>query len=243
MASAGTVGKLSGNTCFADKLPDEINEMKIKDEKSEKEVEAAVADGNRTETGHIIVITIGGRKGQPKQIISYLAERVVGQGLFGIVFQAKCRETGETVAIDKVLRDKRFVELGHIFMEELEYATGTSSRRIFWSSCVTLEVQNFWFFPTHKVFAIVSLLNRNDDMQYLPLLLTTLVASLSSWRPEPIHFSTNSVILMSVSLVGGPLLPLFKPQAEGSNSGAPSEADTGACSQAMPLSRFLDCFD
>ena len=25
-----------GNTCFADKLPDEINEMKIKDEKSEK---------------------------------------------------------------------------------------------------------------------------------------------------------------------------------------------------------------
>lgn len=36
MASAGTVGKPSGNTCFADKPPDEINEMKIKDEKSEK---------------------------------------------------------------------------------------------------------------------------------------------------------------------------------------------------------------
>lgn len=95
MASAGTVGKPSGNKCFADKLPDDINEMKIKDEKSEKvgfswtclftfvlyfpfvdiffffwwqEVEAAVADGNRTETGHIIVITIGGRKGQPKQV-------------------------------------------------------------------------------------------------------------------------------------------------------------------------------
>lgn len=46
----------------------QMNEMKIKDEKSEKEVEAAAADGNRTETGHIIVITIGGRKGQPKQV-------------------------------------------------------------------------------------------------------------------------------------------------------------------------------
>lgn len=41
MASAGaapasTVGKPGGNTGFADKLPDEINEMKIKDEKAEK---------------------------------------------------------------------------------------------------------------------------------------------------------------------------------------------------------------
>ncbi|KAF2303005.1 hypothetical protein GH714_012561 [Hevea brasiliensis] len=40
--------------------------------------------------------------------ISYMAERVVGTGSFGIVFQAKCLETGETVAIKKVLQDKRY---------------------------------------------------------------------------------------------------------------------------------------
>lgn len=43
-----------------------------------------------------------------EKMISYLAERVVGTGSFGIVFQAKCLETGETVAIKKVLQDKRY---------------------------------------------------------------------------------------------------------------------------------------
>ncbi|KAE8786316.1 hypothetical protein D1007_39927 [Hordeum vulgare] len=37
-----------------------------------------------------------------------MAERVVGTGSFGIVFQAKCLETGETVAIKKVLQDRRY---------------------------------------------------------------------------------------------------------------------------------------
>ena len=33
-----------------------------------QEMEATVVDGNGTETGHIIVTTIGGRNGQPKQV-------------------------------------------------------------------------------------------------------------------------------------------------------------------------------
>uniref|UniRef100_A0A0A9D238 Shaggy-related protein kinase eta n=1 Tax=Arundo donax TaxID=35708 RepID=A0A0A9D238_ARUDO len=47
-------------------------------------------------TGHIISTTIGGKNSEPKRTISYMAERVVGTGSFGIVFQAKCLETGET---------------------------------------------------------------------------------------------------------------------------------------------------
>ncbi|PHT76746.1 Shaggy-related protein kinase zeta [Capsicum annuum] len=68
---------------------------------------AAVVEGNGAVTGHIISTTIGGKNGEPKRTISYMAERVVGTGSFGIVFQAKCLETGETVAIKKVLQDKR----------------------------------------------------------------------------------------------------------------------------------------
>lgn len=41
-----------------------------------------------------------------------MAERVVGHGSFGVVFQAKCLETGETVAIKKVLQDKEVQEPG-----------------------------------------------------------------------------------------------------------------------------------
>jgi glycogen synthase kinase 3 beta len=35
-------------------------------------------------------------------------EKVVGNGSFGVVFQATLVETGETVAVKKVLQDKRF---------------------------------------------------------------------------------------------------------------------------------------
>jgi hypothetical protein len=40
--------------------------------------------------------------------ISYSAERIIGNGSFGVVFQASVVETGEIVAIKKVLQDKRF---------------------------------------------------------------------------------------------------------------------------------------
>jgi serine/threonine protein kinase len=37
-----------------------------------------------------------------------MTEKVVGNGSFGTVFEAKILETGEIVAIKKVLQDKRF---------------------------------------------------------------------------------------------------------------------------------------
>ncbi|KAL4383526.1 hypothetical protein GQ457_15G026280 [Hibiscus cannabinus] len=89
-----------------DQLPDEMHEMRIRDEKSashdDKDLEATVISGNGTETGQIISTTVGGRNGQPKQTVSYMAERVVGTGSFGVVFEAKCLETGESVAIKKL---------------------------------------------------------------------------------------------------------------------------------------------
>jgi len=40
--------------------------------------------------------------------VSYSAERIIGNGSFGVVFQAAAVETGEIVAIKKVLQDKKF---------------------------------------------------------------------------------------------------------------------------------------
>ncbi|MCE0481465.1 DASH complex subunit ask1 [Datura stramonium] len=66
MPSAGS--KPITDAMLIDNLPKEMNELKIKDDNAGKEMEAAVVDGNGTETGHIIVTTIGGKNGQPKQV-------------------------------------------------------------------------------------------------------------------------------------------------------------------------------
>uniref|UniRef100_A0A0D6R471 non-specific serine/threonine protein kinase n=1 Tax=Araucaria cunninghamii TaxID=56994 RepID=A0A0D6R471_ARACU len=138
VAPAATANTGCVSTISADKLPEEMNEMKIRDDKVEtrtvKEMEATVVDGNGTETGHIIVTTIGGRNGQPKQTISYMAERVVGTGSFGIVFQAKCLETGETVAIKKVLQDKRYKNRELQTMRLLDHPNIVSLKHCFFST-------------------------------------------------------------------------------------------------------------
>ena len=58
-------------------------------------VPARGAEGDPNNVGH--VITTAGGSGASKQVIRYLTERVVGNGSFGVVFQAKCIETSETV--------------------------------------------------------------------------------------------------------------------------------------------------
>ncbi|XP_076896224.1 shaggy-related protein kinase alpha-like [Bidens hawaiensis] len=137
MASAGVVPPAaevrepSGSECATEKLPDEMNDMKIRDD---REMEPAIVDGNGTETGHIIVTTIGGKSGQPKQTISYMAERVVGHGSFGVVFQAKCLETGEAVAIKKVLQDKRYKNRELQTMRVLDHPNVVALKHCFFST-------------------------------------------------------------------------------------------------------------
>ncbi|KAH7285074.1 hypothetical protein KP509_33G011400 [Ceratopteris richardii] len=129
-------------TTGADHLPEEIHEMKLHDDIiEEKDMEpASIINGNGTETGHVIVITAGGRDGHTKQTVSYMAERVVGTGSFGVVFQAKCLETGETVAIKKVLQDKRYKNRELQIMRLLDHSNVVSLKHCFHSSTDKDEV-------------------------------------------------------------------------------------------------------
>ncbi|XP_006650875.1 shaggy-related protein kinase kappa-like [Oryza brachyantha] len=103
---------LKGPANSVEILGREMLEMQLRDAKpdvdDEKDIERDVTDGSSAEAGHIIATTIRGRNGLPKQSVTYIAEHVVGTGSFGVVYQAKCRETGEIVAIKKVLQDKRY---------------------------------------------------------------------------------------------------------------------------------------
>ncbi|CAN6825630.1 unnamed protein product, partial [Brassica oleracea] len=99
-----------------------------------QEVPAAVVNGHDQVTGHIISTTIGGKNGEPKQTISYMAERVVGTGSFGIVFQAKCLETGETVAIKKVLQDRRYKNRELQLMRVMDHPNVVCLKHCFFST-------------------------------------------------------------------------------------------------------------
>ncbi|KAK6920185.1 Protein kinase domain [Dillenia turbinata] len=127
-----------------DQLPTEMHGMKIRDDKDDhhddKDMEATVVNGNGTEAGQVIATTIGGKNGQPKLTISYMAERVVGTGSFGVVFQAKCLETGETVAIKKVLQDKRYKNRELQVMRLLDHPNVVQLKHCFYSTTEKDEV-------------------------------------------------------------------------------------------------------
>ncbi|KAL7220018.1 hypothetical protein ACSBR2_012975 [Camellia fascicularis] len=63
-----------------------------------------------------------------------MAERVVGHGSFRVVFQAKCLETGETVAIKKVLQEKRYKNRELQTMRLLGHPNVVSLKHCFFST-------------------------------------------------------------------------------------------------------------
>ncbi|KAL9252382.1 Shaggy-related protein [Drosera capensis] len=107
---------------------------------SDPDMEAAIVTSTGTESGHMITTTVGGRNGQPKQTISYMAERVVGTGSFGVVYQAKCMETGEPVAIKKVLQDKRYKNRELQIMRLLNHPNVVQLKQFFYSTTEKDEV-------------------------------------------------------------------------------------------------------
>jgi serine/threonine protein kinase len=93
-----------------------------------------VTDNSSNEASHIKATTIRGHIGLPKQSVTYIAEHVVGTGSFGVVYQAKCRETGEIVAIKKVLQDKRYKNRELQIMHMLDHPNIIGLKHYFFST-------------------------------------------------------------------------------------------------------------
>ena len=88
-------------------------------------------------------------KGTP---VSYQADRVIGKGSFGVVFQATVVDTGEVVAIKKVLQDRRFQNRELDIMQMLSHPCIIPLKHCFYST----ESKN-----NKKVFL-------NVVMEYIP---------------------------------------------------------------------------
>ncbi|XP_026384354.1 shaggy-related protein kinase delta-like [Papaver somniferum] len=138
IGSSRTTTSFKSSSSSVDWLEREMLDMNIRDktleEDDDKDSEPEVIDSVGAEAGHVIATTVGGRNGQSRQNISYIAEHVVGTGSFGVVFQAKCRETGEIVAIKKVLQDKRYKNRELQILQMLDHPNIVALKRNFFST-------------------------------------------------------------------------------------------------------------
>ena len=87
-----------------------------------------------------MVTTACVRRDGSQHVLRYAAERVVGNGSFGVVFQATCLETRETVAIKRVLQDKRFKNRELQIMRLLDHPNVVKLKQSFYSTTDRDEV-------------------------------------------------------------------------------------------------------
>jgi len=80
-----------------------------------------------------------GKSGEQGQTISYSAEKVIGNGSFGVVFRATVVQTGEVVAIKKVLQDKRFKNRELQIMRQLDHPNIVQLKHCFYSNGETAD--------------------------------------------------------------------------------------------------------
>ncbi|XP_018784265.1 PREDICTED: protein kinase 3 isoform X4 [Bactrocera latifrons] len=87
-------------------------------------------DGSKITT----VVATPGQGTDRVQEVSYTDTKVIGNGSFGVVFQAKLCDTGELVAIKKVLQDRRFKNRELQIMRKLEHCNIVKLLYFFYSS-------------------------------------------------------------------------------------------------------------
>ncbi|XP_060606498.1 glycogen synthase kinase-3 beta-like isoform X2 [Ruditapes philippinarum] len=87
-------------------------------------------DGSRVTT----VLATAGQGNDRPQEVSYTDAKVIGNGSFGVVYQAKLVESQELVAIKKVLQDKRFKNRELQIMRKLEHHNIVKLKYFFYSA-------------------------------------------------------------------------------------------------------------
>ncbi|RVE46742.1 hypothetical protein evm_008605 [Chilo suppressalis] len=93
-------------------------------------VKISSKDGSKVTT---VVATPGQGPDRPQEV-SYADMKLIGNGSFGVVYQAKLCDTGELIAIKKVLQDKRFKNRELQIMRRLEHCNIVKLKYFFYSS-------------------------------------------------------------------------------------------------------------
>jgi len=98
---------------------------------------AAAAPASSSSSGAVAASSSSSSGAAPKKkemgAVRYAAERVIGNGSFGVVYQATVIETGETVAIKKVLQDPKFKNRELQIMGIMDHCDVISLKHCFYS--------------------------------------------------------------------------------------------------------------
>lgn len=114
---------------------------------------------------------------QKSDNFTYNADKVVDRGTFGVVFQATIAETGETVAIKKVLQDRRYKNRELQIMKELSHPNVVNLRHAFYTTGTSqdeLYLNVVMDFMPDTVYRVVR--HYNKMHQKMPMLLVKLYA-------------------------------------------------------------------
>lgn len=108
---------------------------------------------------------------------TYNADKVIGNGSFGVVYQATIAETGETVAIKKVFQDRRYKNRELQIMKELNHQNVIALRHAFYTTGDKpdeLYLNLVMEFIPETVYRVIKYYNRMR--QPVPILLVKLYA-------------------------------------------------------------------
>ncbi|UJR14852.1 hypothetical protein I4U23_001837 [Adineta vaga] len=89
---------------------------------------------NASNSKVVTVVATRGRGAEISEEISYSDTKVIGNGSFGVVYQAKLVHSNEHVAIKKVLQDKRFKNRELQIMRRLDHQNIVQLKYFFFSS-------------------------------------------------------------------------------------------------------------
>lgn len=135
MADAASPQQADGGAGGVDSLPHRMTTLCLSPaqrEGKESVWEGRVTSGDPGGIDHVIT-THSTDASAPAETVRYRTERVVGNGSFGVVYQARCVETGETVAIKKVLQDKRFKNRELQIIRKLQHPNIVQLKHCFYS--------------------------------------------------------------------------------------------------------------
>lgn len=114
---------------------------------------------------------------QRSENLTYNADKVIDRGTFGVVYQATVAETGETVAIKKVLQDRRYKNRELQIMKELSHPNVITLRHAFYTTGTSqdeLYLNVVMDYMPDTMYRIVK--HYSKMRQQMPILLVKLYA-------------------------------------------------------------------